>query len=66
MLMMVFAVGATNNMPHSYLLYAAIMFVISDMFVSRQVFEPKSNRVVNALVVYPLYFAAQILFAHSI
>ncbi len=54
------AIGTQNMM----IIVPAIMFAVSDMFVARDRFVRPNPR--NALVISPLYFGAQALFALSI
>ncbi len=46
------------------IIIAAIMFAVSDMFVARDRFIKPSSK--NALLITPLYFGAQALFAFSV
>ncbi len=49
---------------HLLLIVAAVMFAISDIFVARDRFLSRDPR--NALIISPLYFGAQALFALSV
>lgn len=58
---MVVTAAASQNM---YILLPALMFAVSDMVVARDRFVSRNPR--HALLISPLYFGAQALFAFSI
>jgi uncharacterized membrane protein YhhN len=62
--MVVSAAGAVYSGAGQMVLLAAIMFAVSDMAVARDRFiKPQP---INAVLITPLYFGAQLLFASSV
>jgi len=58
------AIYATWVTGHWIIAFAALLFVVSDIFVGRNRFGPSRPR--QFWIITPFYFAAQILFAFSI
>jgi len=63
-LMAVFAAGASRGRAGRVILLAAVLFYVSDIFVARWRFV--SPGLANALVCYPLYYSACVLFAWTV
>lgn len=62
--MIIYALQSDFLGPHIYIVPAALLFAISDLFVARDRFiRPSPN---NAILITPLYFTAQALFALSV
>lgn len=63
-LMLIRALQSDMVGAHFYIVPAAIAFAVSDIFVARDRFVQPNSK--NALVITPLYFGAQALFAASV
>jgi len=63
-LMVALAFGAWGRGASHWLVIAAVLFYLSDLFVARQRFMTPSP--LNPLIGLPLYYAAQIVFAYTI